>query len=462
MQVYFWNLRKRYNSTLRPATAESPWSPEVNLKAPCDDIHPVLLMGSQESWEQVHSYNYCFFAGRYYWITNWQSVRNDLWQASCELDVLATYREDILKTSAYVEYDTSGNTWIVDHRLSKLETATARGNGANLNIDIIAGGSYILCVTGSEGSVQYYALSKNALANLLNSVLDWATINTEDYENKTEELVVTIKAFARNFLSSGSAPQNIRGCMWVPFLVAGESETIYLGAFNTGQAGRRIDNPVKSVFMNIDVPWQASDWRRSALFHNFELTLPYCGVVGLDAGVLAGADYITVEAGVDYRTGDMTYRISASNGNDLGIYSGSCGVGIPIGIASYSPTAITGSIFNAFAQISTGNYALAALSSAGAASNVLCPNITAVGTATNGSVSGLLNSERVSLVSLFHNTNVTPASVSAVMGTPTMAVKTLSGLHGYVKTRGASVSANAGSNTITKINGMLDSGIFIE
>lgn len=461
MRVEFWNYNKRINSLAYP-TEPSPWAPEVNLKSPCDDITPVLVMGSQESWEQITSYNYVRIGGRYYWITNWQSIRNDLWQCTCDLDVLATYRDEIFSTSAFVEYDTSANTWIVDHRLSKLETATARGNGANLNIDTIAGGSYILCVTGSEGSVQYYALSKNALANLLNSVLDWATINTEDYENKTEELVVTIKAFARNFLSSGAAPQNIRGCMWVPFLVTGESETIYLGAFNTGQAGRRIDNPVKSVFMNIDIPWQAADWRRSALFHNFELTLPYCGVVGLDAGVLAGADYITVEAGVDYRTGDMTYRISASNGNDLGIYSGSCGVGIPIGIASYSPTAITGSIFNAFAQISTGNYALAAVSSAGAASNVLCPNITAVGTATNGSVSGLLNSERVSLVSLFHNTNVSPSSVSDVMGTPTMAVKTLGSLQGYVKTRGASVSAKAGSNIMEKINRILDSGIFIE
>ena len=61
-----------------------------------------------------------------------------------------------------------------------------------------------------------------------------------------------------------------------------------------------------------------------------------------------------------------------------------------------------------------------------------------------------------------HNTNVDPSSVTVFMGTPTMQVKSLAGLTGYVECKCASVALPASDAIINKVNNALNGGIYIE
>ena len=63
---------------------------------------------------------------------------------------------------------------------------------------------------------------------------------------------------------------------------------------------------------------------------------------------------------------------------------------------------------------------------------------------------------------VYHNTNVDPASVSAAIGTPKMASQAVGAVPGYVQTRAASVDADAPDYILAEINSALDGGVFIE
>lgn len=464
MKAKIWNFSKRHNSlSLPPASA--PWEPEVNLKASCSMESPVLLLGSPRGWDEISQYNYCKLGnGEYYYIDEWISVRGDLWEAHCERDMLATYRAEILETTAFVEYDTTPNTWIPDHRMSINANGTRSANSSALPFTPLVGGMYIVCVTGQRGSVDYFAIGGTYMQKLLDSVRDWSDIRVEEMQDPIRELILCFNTWATKALSTGSAPQNIRGCIWVPWAVDGSVSSIYLGTYDTGQNGRRITEPVKNGGAILAIPWQASDWRQCSLCHTIELYLPYCGVVGIDAGLCAGESELVVDWSVDWRTADIVYNVNVGDANGLcvGSYSGNAGVNIPLGLTSYNPVGIAGSIMSGIGAAFSGNVGGAVGSLAQTAQNILVPNVTAVGTQTSGAASLLPQNSRITVTTLFHNTNVSPSSLSTVMGTPAMAVKRLGDLSGFVKTRGASVKANSGASELRTINALLDGGIYIE
>lgn len=420
-------------------------------------LTPVFRLGSQESFAQINSYNYLQVDdGPYYFIDYWSSVREHIWDAHCTIDYLATYRSEIMNTSAFVEYDTGANPGIIDHRLSTVETVTRRATANAFTPTPTDAGSYILTVTGENGSIGIYALSEGALSNLLQSVKSWS-----ENEVQSTEIVDVIKEWAVKAISVGSAAENIRSCIWVPWFAQGTSEEIYLGRYPTGQAGRKLDDSA-IIFssLTLTVPWQADDWRRASLFHTFELYLPFVGIVGIDAGLLEGVESITVDCNTDTRTGDVAYLVR-SGINCIGAYSGNCSAQIPIGVSNVSPLKIGSAIFTGAASVLGANPVGVGASLASAATNVLNPTVTAIGT-LQSSAGATLGNLDVELASFFKNTNVAPSSVSSVMGTPTMSVKTLGMLKGFVKTRGASVQAAAGKEELQTINSMLDGGVFLE
>ena len=57
---------------------------------------------------------------------------------------------------------------------------------------------------------------------------------------------------------------------------------------------------------------------------------------------------------------------------------------------------------------------------------------------------------------------IEPENLTAIAGSPCSKVMSLATLTGYVQTCGASVSVNANSNVIDKLNIALDTGIYLE
>ena len=113
-------------------------------------IHPSFLI------EAVNpsGYNYCYIAefGRYYFITNITSVRTYIWRIDCSVDVLMSFKSQILNLSVIVSNDSlpdaecyySGEQW---QALVKTKTDVI-----TFPSGLLDDGEYILITSGGIAS----------------------------------------------------------------------------------------------------------------------------------------------------------------------------------------------------------------------------------------------------------------------------------------------------------------------
>ena len=73
------------------------------LKEETSIINPVILISDIDSYISSMNYAYITEFNRYYFITNIESVRNNLWRVSFHVDVLYTYKNNIRENFAIVE-----------------------------------------------------------------------------------------------------------------------------------------------------------------------------------------------------------------------------------------------------------------------------------------------------------------------------------------------------------------------
>lgn len=66
-------------------------------------IDPVITISDIDNYVGSMNYAYIPEFNRYYFITNIESVRNNLWRVSFHVDVLYTYRSQIKSNSAIIE-----------------------------------------------------------------------------------------------------------------------------------------------------------------------------------------------------------------------------------------------------------------------------------------------------------------------------------------------------------------------
>lgn len=83
-----------------------------SLKDGTSIIDPVILVQAKPATvQQIVSSNYLYIPdfGRYYFVNNISSIRTNLWELTCHVDVLQTYVEEIKLQSAIIQRQE--NTW---------------------------------------------------------------------------------------------------------------------------------------------------------------------------------------------------------------------------------------------------------------------------------------------------------------------------------------------------------------
>ena len=90
-----------------------------------------------ESSTNLSDYNYAYIEdfGRYYFITNLEAIRNDLWRVSMRCDVLMTYAAEIKANTAVVARNSNlFNLYFQDEQFKILnyETVQTKAFGASL------------------------------------------------------------------------------------------------------------------------------------------------------------------------------------------------------------------------------------------------------------------------------------------------------------------------------------------
>lgn len=73
------------------------------LREECSVTNPVIKI---EQSENLSLYNYAYIEdfGRYYYISDIKTIRNNLWELSLNIDVLMTYKNNILNTVGLINH----------------------------------------------------------------------------------------------------------------------------------------------------------------------------------------------------------------------------------------------------------------------------------------------------------------------------------------------------------------------
>ena len=118
-----------------------------NLREESSIINPTILV--EHSNLSVYNYAYIPEFKRYYFVSEMSSVRNGLWRVSLSVDVLESYKTDILNLSCIVDkqQNQSYNNYIDDG--SYVNRADSFIEIANYQNGFNADGEFILLTAGA-------------------------------------------------------------------------------------------------------------------------------------------------------------------------------------------------------------------------------------------------------------------------------------------------------------------------
>lgn len=484
---HFGNVQKRTNSTKAFDYTKLPDIERCDFKQTTSMEHPVIYV-TLNSINISPQWNYCQCeeTATFYWITDISiGIRGrgtaNIWQFTLEIDPLATYRDEILKTKAYILYgfneDASGATY----RLQDTRQAVARHPTiSTASADITGGlistttGKYILSAVGKKGLCSYM-LDAGDLKDLLSSIsTSWATITKAMVDWK-----IALPEFMNKFCFGDTATSCIRSCIWIPIDIpgAGRATEITLGQFETGVSGRIVTASSNfTQHTDIAIPWPAEDWKRMNC--QIQLYVPNVGIVGIPVDQCNGAASVGVDWCLCCIDGSVTVRVTAGSyecfvgstniASSYGIGTSNVSVG---NVLSGASQALGGALefgggLNPASYYTneagvTGGFGRIGGGAIGAVAGVrqaVQPINQTVGTLAGASQT-LLPTE-AKLVLLYYPP-IDDSGFQSLYGHPVMRVSTPA--MGYCQTNGFSCQPlNAMPDEIAYINAAMDSGVFIE
>lgn len=496
VQVYFAKTAKRRNSTLQ-ATFSTGYN--CLLKDACSIDNPTFILSYVDSNVPIFPYTLAKWDDRYYFVTEVRSMANNIWEVSCIIDVLATYKSDILSMTPFVAYAASyaySNVTVADPR----RPLKAEGN-VYTYADVpsfIGSGFFVVSVLGKTGCKQY-AFDKNKIDVMLQNISSWSSNGAYDILNNdasgtpynwstTEGAlraladISTQTGFMGNAYSN--APSCLRSCIWVPFnkalFASGADQSVYLGEFDTGVGAPEISDIAPVVFDELlPIAWGggAGD-PLNARTTQIMLYLPYVGNVDIPVDPIIGETSLYIKASACACDGSVAYEVyAATSGLILGTYSGNAASNYAIGINQQSSlgsvvtTAYTGAkeTVNCLVQSNLspisiagaiGGAAITGLEATYKTADVaMSRNPTTIGSFTGASGSGL--DQLYKLSTIIHHP-VGDYTWKDQMGYPVQKVTSLSTFTGYVQCSNAHVSAAAQAQELDAIDSYLNSGFYIE
>lgn len=431
MQVQVFNFSKRYNSTKQPTGG---YTVDCTLKENTSVFNPVFIFSFD-----AYSYNYLKWGNRYYYINDITYIANNLYEIRCTIDVMATWRSNILNTDGFVMFSASNyDSGIIDTRLSSKKDITV--NQSVLSLFTVAR-QWIVQYVGSDGNAIGFNDEDNydKLINGISST-DFFTsflASPEDYTSKIFNSVTDCikSAFSLPIqISRGAVKEPVLGS---DYLV---TTTGYAVPDTTEWSG------------SINIPWNFSDFRNRSQFTSLLLYLPGYGIQELNPDDFNGKNSISISCVLSNLSGDMIYKID-------NVCVCKCNIATPlqIGIINSNGMNAIGSLVSAVANPDRINVANESFN---AVLSTMTRSVGSVG--MNGGFSSFELESNIILYAISHDTNVEPSSVGSVIGRPLNSNINIGSLNGYCQTSDVSVQCNAPDELKQEINNIMDGGFFIE
>lgn len=465
----YYTFSKRSKSTAQPTGGTVI---NVNLKDGTSLFSPVFLL----NFSGAPSFNYVSFEGRYYFVSDIVSVRNDLWEIRCTEDYLATGKTDIGNTTANILYATGGRNDIIDQRIPVASGIDVRHEAVIPQGDFTGftdstEGIAIISVTG-VGSFGNYLISAIDVPDLLKNIDQW------------NDGITDVATGFQQLIRGGSAPNNLRSAIYLPIILSTtqnfDSPTqIYLGKYpctdgnGSPLMGMRVRNPFLDAHGTVTIPWKYSDWRRNSPYTKVYLYVPIFGVITIPASDIITDTTLTVNYSLNMLGGDISFHVKGNN-TQRKIVTGSANIAMqsPYGSANISGAKVASSLGVGLSSIAavatgavTGGAAVVALggglaASAGGLINALGGESAGGGGLNGSSVTGLDLGIMCTTVS--RDLTDTQASLNPIIGKPVMAKHTINTYSGFVQTDGMQVAGNLTDTERDAINALCDGGFYYE
>lgn len=371
----------------------------------------------------------------FYFVDDAEMLDGHIIRLHCTMDVLATFRDELLRCSAFVLRSSSGydgnlNDSLVIPNCKAVNTTIGTASsipGINYLSDDI-----VMRTVGKSGA-DNFVVGGVALSSIFGDAYDdtqwdWSTAGV-------------VEALNYMFYSMSNIAQFVQSVKWFPFAVpTTTSKPMSFGYFETG-FNVPVADDYNTFVVDIAMPAKYyNDWRDyDARFTQLNLYLPCIGVIPIDPKLRDFA--LVANYGVDINTGACYVLLKAQN-LVIGTYSGQMGVDIPVGGISSQNGLV--SVVSGAASLAMGNTAGAIAQGGAALTSILSPPQNTLGASGNKAVWFMSNSTRQAYVTqVSMGTSGNPRTSE---GSPCYQWKQLSTLTGFVKCASGTFEESADPN----------------
>jgi hypothetical protein len=488
LNIKFWNFAKKNNSTKIPS---GNWTElQCELKDECSMLAPVIRLRNAAT---SVSWNYCYIPGfgRYYFINDWRWI-NGCWEASCSVDVLGSWKQEIGSESMYIlrhNSTTDFNGLITD------TIYPATNNYSTINEVLpgswapsIQGGIYILGVMSSDdtravGAISYFAMTSAQFGDLKDMLFSDNNLITMGLAASDGHGGITplVNDMSMEVLKTMYNPyQYIVSCIWLPLGISDISHSAMETTLKIGWWDYTLDNyPIFAQQLNLlnmeyttipEHPQAATrgeylnyaPYTRISVFGRF-------GTVAIDNSYLKAGWRLNFSYYVDVVTGQCRVEINTWDPNLQNPYvyilaERTFLLGVPIQLSqvgvdylgsTLAAVDATASVIGSLTRLDIGG---AISSAAHGVYNTLQSSMPIV--ETSGANGSFLTPYRLTRIS-YHFYQIADEDIGH-KGRPLCAVRTINTLSGYVLCADGEIDIGCTEGERSAIQNYLTSGFFWE
>lgn len=454
MEIIFYKFSKRKNSTKQAFNGVS--YKYGTLKDFCSITKPVILV----DMGKIHDYNYAYITEfkRYYYITNVVVESGTMCRVYMAVDVLASYKDDILNADVFVQRWSRSNVIdLVDGECIAKANPEIMIETGRMPLD--TKGIFVLGIAGKNGeeAITYFDLSLGQMERF-----NYFMFTEETFAGVISEDVV--KSFFNPF-------EYVTSAMWFPFSHSlQEAKKIDFGWFESEEMkGVPLKgNSLTSGELWVRIPkmYPNGDFRNGT-FGQYEIYIPFFGTIPLDSNIINSADVISYKFVVDIATGKAQCQLGYGDESIMESGSGTVfkriegQMGCPVALAQ-SKTDIVNSAFSgvgslASARPSVGGVVNAVHGVYSAVQNAMPKIETKSG---NGCRSIMDFEKDVKLTATFYRANVLNPEDRGYIHCKRQTLGSLGG--GFAICDNASIPLSATEEEIIEVNNYVNGGIYIE
>ena len=476
MTVNFWAFTKKSNSTARPSATPAQ-SLGCKLKDQSGVLRPVLEVAG---FSNPSSLNYAQIPvyGRYYYVTDWIYYRG-IWEASLQVDAMATYKLVIGSESKYVLRSSYASTpSAIDTLYPALAWApnyyydTASFNWAR-DFDY---GVYILGVANRAsdgiGAITYYAMGSSTIRRLVQYMMPALSDWLDSFTGFTDVL----------YRSIYGPFDYIKSCRWFPisYTPSTSLEIVTFGNYMVNETGeeiyaRPLDDDIRDWYVDsrtLQLPagWLSLEGKyRAAPYAHIYLVINPWGVIELNPEDFTDSRTLKVYVYADFMSGDgilKVYKVLGSSEYFITQKTAKMSVDVNLSQTSIDARGLLAGAGAAAAGI--GGLIASGGSSVIASGALAGSGVTSAAIASTPSLSGSLSTTFDAAVAmegtatLIYQSTYFAQESNAEFGKPLLDVRQLSAIPGYIKCADGHLDVAAYPEETAEIENYLTGGFFYE